>query len=98
MAAQENPEKRKLHMVAIQSAWPEWMDLATLSRYCCASTRTLREWVNLLDNPLPARRIRGKLFVLKSDFDSWMAAHPAGPEQNIDDIVNEVISSVTGGK
>jgi hypothetical protein len=79
--------------------WPAWMDLSTLSCYCCVSTRTLREWARLRDIPLPVRRIGGKLFVSKPEFDAWMAAHPfAGPEQDIKAIVDEIIASVRGGK
>jgi hypothetical protein len=79
--------------------WPAWMDISTLSRYCCASTRTLREWAGLPDNPLPARRIGGKLFVSKSAFDSWMAAHPAGgAERDMSAMVDELVFSVTGEK
>lgn len=78
--------------------WPAWLDLATLSRYCCVSTRTLREWANLPDNPMPAKKVGGKLFVSKADFDSWMAAHPtANSEQDLNAIVDEVVSSVMGG-
>jgi hypothetical protein len=78
--------------------WPEWMDLATLTRYCCVSTRTLREWASQIDNPLPARRVGGKLFVSKAAFDSWMEAQPtAGPEQDISAIVDEIVGSVRGG-
>ena len=59
----------------------------------------MREWVSKADNPLPARRVGGKLFVAKSDFDSWMATQPAaGPEQDINAIVDEVVASVMGGK
>lgn len=78
--------------------WPEWMDLSTLSRYCCASTRTLREWASRVDNPMPARRVGGKLFVSRSQFDEWMATQPAaGPEQDISAIVDEIVGSVRGG-
>ena len=77
--------------------WPAWMDLATLARYCCVSTRTLREWASQIDNPLPARRVGGKLFVSKDTFDSWMNAQPAaGPDRDISAIVDEIVSSVTG--
>lgn len=74
------------------------MDLATLSRYCCASKRTLRDWTNRVDNPLPARHVGGKLFVARAAFDEWMAKQPpTGTSQNIDKIVDEIVASVTGG-
>jgi hypothetical protein len=59
----------------------------------------LREWVSLPDNPLPAKRVGGKLFVARVDFDSWMAAHPSVvTTQDVNAIVDEIVSSVTGGR
>jgi hypothetical protein len=79
--------------------WPEWMDVRTLGRYCCASTRTLREWALLPDNPMPTKRVGGKLFVARTNFDSWMQSHAsAGPGQDLNAIVEDIVASVTGGK
>jgi hypothetical protein len=78
--------------------WPEWMDLRTLSRYCCTSERTLREHINREHNPLPSRRVGGKLFVFRRTFDSWMEAQPdGGRPAELGRIVDEIVSSVTGG-
>ena len=52
-----------------------YLSLRALSQYCGLSTRTLRGYVNTLDGPLPVYRLRGKVLVRKSEFDSWMAQH-----------------------
>ena len=72
--------------------WPEWMDLRTLEHYCCTSERTLREHINREHNPLPARRVGGKLFVSRGLFDSWMELQPAGGKSlDLCGIVDEIV-------
>lgn len=74
----------------------EWKDLRSLQQYAAVSDRTLREWIHLPVNPLPAVQVdQGKLFVKRTDFDRWLAAHRYQPVNSIDldritsEIVNE---------
>jgi hypothetical protein len=65
-----NPDKSQLDQ------WPEWMDLKTLQRYADASDRTIREWIHLPINALPASQVAGgKILVKRSRFDIWLEAH-----------------------
>jgi hypothetical protein len=82
------PEKSQL------ARWPEWMDLKTLSLYAAVSDRTLREWIHLPVNPLPAKQVdRGKLLVKRSQFDSWLETHQHQPLNsiNVDQITDEIV-------
>jgi excisionase family DNA binding protein len=57
--------------------FPEWMDLKTAQRYACLSERTLREWIHLPQNPLPAVQVnRGKILIRRTLFDGWLERHP----------------------
>jgi hypothetical protein len=79
--------------------WPEWMDLRTLEHYCCTSERTLREHINREHNPLPARRVGGKLFVSRQLFDSWMDRQPDGGKGiDLGGIVDEIVSAVRSAR
>jgi hypothetical protein len=75
--------------------WPEWLDLRTLEHYCCTSERTLRDHINREHNPLPARRVGGKLFVSRRAFDLWMESQPeAARVVDLGGIVDEIVSAV----
>lgn len=75
--------------------WPEWMDLKTLQEYANASDRTLREWIHLPINPLPASQVAGgKIHVKRSKFDIWLDTQPyqAIDAIDVDQVANEIMS------
>ena len=75
--------------------WPEWMDLRTLQRYANASDRTIREWIHVPINPLPASQVAGgKILVKRSRFDVWLEAHPFQAIDSIDvaGVVDEIMN------
>ena len=77
--------------------WPEWMDLKTLQEYANASDRTLREWIHLPINPLPASQVAGgKIHVKRSRFDIWLENHPyqAIDAIDVDGVTNEILSEL----
>ena len=77
--------------------YPEWMDMKALQRYVCVSERTVREWIHLPTNPLPAIQVeKGKLLVKRSQFDSWLQAHPFRSAEAVDvgRIVDEVMNDL----
>jgi excisionase family DNA binding protein len=74
----------------------EWLDLKALREYACISERTLREWIHLPTNPLPASRVGTKLLIRRSTFDHWLESYRLKPA-NLSTIVDEVLSSVCGG-
>lgn len=71
---------------------PEWMDMKTLIRYACLSERTIREWVHLAQNPLPASQVGKKLLFRRSTFDHWLEAHPFTPADAVD--VSRIVDDV----
>jgi hypothetical protein len=75
----------------------EWMDLRALQQYASVCERTLREWIHLTINPLPASQVEhGKILVKRSQFDSWLQARPIQSVDSMDinciadEIVNEL--------
>ncbi len=70
------------------------MDLKTLTQYASISERTVREWINLASNPLPATRVSGKILVSRTRFDKWLESHPVGNSVDIKSIVDDVMSSI----
>jgi excisionase family DNA binding protein len=76
-------------------AQPEWMDLKALQAYACVSERTLREWIHLPENPLPAVRVRGKILVRRNDFDKWLENHRV-QAVDVSCIVDELVAGVMG--
>jgi hypothetical protein len=64
---------------------PEWMDLKAVQAYACVSERTLRDWIHLPVNPLPASQAGGgKILVKRSQLDAWLEAHPYEPLDSVD--------------
>lgn len=65
----------------------EWLDLRRLRSYAPISERTLRSWIHSPVDPLPAVRVKGKIFIRKSVFDEWFERHAimslTGPERSL---------------
>jgi excisionase family DNA binding protein len=61
------------------------MDLKAVQQYVCVSERTLREWLHLPVNPLPATQVaRGKILINRSQLDRWLETHRFQPVDSID--------------
>lgn len=69
---------------------PEYLSLRALSAYASMSVRTLRKWLHHPARPLPHFRVGGKLFVRRSDYDSWMDGFRKETASHLDDIVRDV--------
>jgi len=78
----------------------EWLGLRQLTEYAAVSERTLRSWIHLPVDPLPASRVGGKILVGKSEFDVWLHRHRMKPLAtiNVDGIVREVLEGVARGR
>jgi hypothetical protein len=73
------------------------MDLQALRQYASVCDRTLREWIHLPINPLPAVQVsHGKILVRRTNFDSWLEAHPFHPIDSIDvdRVANEIMNQL----
>jgi hypothetical protein len=53
----------------------EWFDLARLTAYAAVSRRTLFSWIGDAPDALPACKVKGKIFIRRADFDSFMEKH-----------------------
>ncbi len=73
----------------------EWLGLRRLSEYADVSERTLRGWIHLGVNPLPAFRIGGKILVGRQEFDSWLRRHRIIPAESVD--VNAIVKEIVEG-
>ena len=73
-----------------------WMDLKIASRYVSVSTRTLREWIHLDEDPLPASQGKHKLLIRRQDLDRWLERRRVQPtDYDLGAVVNEVMDEVT---
>ena len=76
---------------------PEWLDLRRLTQYATVSERTIRCWIRLPVDPLPAARVGAKFLVRRSEFDRWLERHRAEP-LDLGAIVEDVVQAVAGGR
>ena len=71
----------------------EWLGLRELTEYAAVSERTLRGWIHLPSDALPAVRVGGKILIQRSQFDSWLGKHRIEPlpSVDVDAIVRELV-------
>jgi hypothetical protein len=62
----------------------EWLGLRELTEYAAVSGRTLRAWIHLPVDPLPAACPRGKFLIKLAAFDAWLAKHTVKPAKSVD--------------
>lgn len=67
-----------------------YLDLKGLATYSSMGRTTLKELIHA--GELPAYCPRGKIVVLKSEFDEWVRKHPVRPGKAVADIVNEIMA------
>jgi excisionase family DNA binding protein len=82
----------------LESEYPEWMDLKTITRYAAVSERTIREWIHRAATSLPAVRVGTKILVNRSVFNDWLKAHPLSPAGTIDvgAVAKQIITELAG--
>jgi len=78
----------------------EWLGLKELSYYADISERTLRSWIHAPLDPLPAAKVRGKVLVRRSDFDSYLQQHQIKRvhEINLEAVMDDVLKGVRHGR
>lgn len=65
----------------------EYLSLADLAREVGVSLPTIRRWIADPEHPLPSHQIcrqgndRGRVLVLRSEFDAWVKAFPAATQR-----------------
>ena len=70
----------------------EYLDLRGLSTYSSLAVPTLRDY--LKEGGLPHYKLRGKIIVKKSEFDSWMENYRVDKREDLDDLVDDVINTM----
>ena len=72
----------------------EWLGLRELTEYAAVSGRTLRAWIHLPSDPLPAVRAGGKILVRRTEFDAWLERRRIEPlpSVDVDAIVRELVT------
>lgn len=69
----------------------QYFDLQGLSAYCSLKVPTLRDY---LKRGLPYFRLKGKILIRKSEFDSWLENYRVNKKQDIKNIVDGVMTSL----
>ncbi len=71
----------------------QYFDLRGLSAYSSLGVSTLRDYIRL--GALPVYKIKGKILIRKSEFDSWMNNYRLKyTKQDLDKIVDDVLTDL----
>jgi excisionase family DNA binding protein len=72
----------------------EWLGLRELTEYAAVSERTLRMWIRLPRDPLPAARVGGKILIRRTLFNAWLERRRIEPllSVDVDAIVRELVT------
>jgi excisionase family DNA binding protein len=71
-----------------------YFDLPGLAKYCSLKVSTLRSHISSGD--LPAFKCKGKILVKRSEFDAWIESYRLNKSQNINSLVDGIVSSLKG--
>ena len=69
-----------------------YFDLKGLSAYSSMGVSTLRDYISRGD--LPAFKVKGKVLIRRSEFDTWIEGKRIKKRQNIRSIANEVVNNL----
>ena len=71
-----------------------YFDLRGLSAYSSLAVSTLRDYISA--GKLPCFKLKGKILIRKSEFDTWLEGHRFNKRQDLKNIVDEVMTSLEG--
>lgn len=69
-----------------------YFDLRGLSAYSDLAIPTLRDYIR--EGKLPCFKVKGKILIKRSEFDSWIEGFRVERKKNINKVVSEVLSSL----
>ena len=69
-----------------------YFDLKGLAAYSTLGVSTLRDYIR--EGKLPAYKVKGKVLVRKSQFDSWIEDYRMKKKKDINAIADEVVKSL----
>jgi len=76
------------------SAIDQYFDLKGLERYSAIRVPTLRDHIK--SGSLPAFKVKGKVLVKKSEFDQWVERYRVSKNQDLNNLVDDILSDMSG--
>lgn len=73
-----------------------YFDLRGFAAYSSLGTSTIREYIKR--DGLPCFKVRGKLLFKKSEVDRWIESFRVKKRQELDRIVDDVLTNIRGSK
>jgi len=70
----------------------QYFDLKGLSLYSALAVPTLRDYIR--EGALPYFKLKGKVLVRKSEFDTWLEKFRVDRKKDLNTIANEIVHSV----
>jgi hypothetical protein len=70
----------------------QYFDLRGLEAYSALKVSTLRDHIR--SEGLPYFKVKGKLLIRKSEFDTWLEGYRVNRSKQINDIVDDVMDSL----
>ena len=70
----------------------QYFDLQGLSVYCSLKVPTLRDHIK--SGSLPCFKVKGKILIKKSEFDTWLEVHRLNKKQELDGLIDGVLESL----
>lgn len=70
------------------------LDLKRLSRYSSLGVPTLRDYIR--SDGLPCFKIKGKILIKLSEFDTWIEQYRINQSQDLNSIVDGVMDTLKG--
>lgn len=74
----------------------QFFDLRGLSAYSSLAVPTLRDYVRSRD--LPCFKLKGKILIRKSEFDTWVESFRMNKKKDLKRIVDGVLESIRAKK
>ncbi len=71
-----------------------YFDLKGLEVYSALKVPTLRDYIKSGD--LPCFKLKGKILIRKSEFDTWLEGYRLNKKQDLNHLVDSVIGDMTG--
>lgn len=69
-----------------------FLDLKRLSQYSSLGIPTLRDYIR--SDALPCFKVKGKILIKQSEFDTWLERYRVNQSQDLNSIVDEVMDSL----
>ena len=70
----------------------QYFDLRGLEAYSALKVPTLRDHIR--SDALPCFKVKGKILVKRSEFDNWLEGYRLNKKQDLNTVVDEVLSSL----